>query len=100
MTKAWIGRHAHTLAWKYSPAGQDGFRPQTSIPIVCLPSRRRDRRSLLSIRQPLHQPQVQVALGTPPPHAFGDGGPKLLVQREGPLCEFLRAVAPGEPAQA
>jgi hypothetical protein len=47
-------------------------------------------------RQSLHYPKVQVALGTPALHAFGDVGPEALVEAVGVVGEFLGLVGSGE----
>src|SRR5205823_1455418 len=52
--------------------------------------------SALLPRQPPDQPQVEVALGTPPLLARRDVGPEALVQGVGVVGEFLGLVGPGE----
>src|SRR5208283_2527876 len=47
--------------------------------------------------KPLDHAQVQVALGTPALHAFGNRGPKSLVQPERLFSQFPRLETPGKP---
>src|SRR5437773_8540731 len=42
----------------------------------------------LRVAQPLDQPQVKFALGTPPLHPSRNRGPESLVQPESPVSQF------------